>query len=323
MGGNSSAFDEGSERERCLTENRKTPKTNIKYYNAPLNDDSCPFLDIPPYIIERMCGFLNLNELSNLSQSCKVLDRLVGEYLRHECCSTSVIGSYREFVRKHGNLISLRERRVLEDINSQSGLGESSVEDEESISRVTRYKMLENSWMLSNVERRVSLCHHSVHVPHRGTGYITTPSDADLDRNVLHVDDVCWLQFSHKFKDVEPGTYSLGVLIKIGENFRMPLRARDFTEWTVDYPGDSKQQKVTVKVSKEWWQKLSIGEIPQSGSENLIVEWEDASQDWFCVSVRGVTVRRRGEVGFEMKDVVCPYWKSGLYFDFLQLYKTN
>ena len=89
--------------------------------DTTFDNDSCSFLDIPSIIFERICGFLNLNELPRLSQSCKVLDRLVGEYLRHKCCSSCIVGSYREFVRKYRNLATLKERRIMQDIDSQLG----------------------------------------------------------------------------------------------------------------------------------------------------------------------------------------------------------
>ena len=317
---NSSTSEEGSERERCFPVNERnvsklqTTKTAGKYYVAPLIDDSCPFLSVPPNILEKVCGFLDLPDISSLSQSCKYMDNFVGELLRHQCCSPLVTSAHRDFVRKFSDLSSLRERRVLADILRS--------EPEEEVSRVSRYRMLANCRMLASVERRVSTCQPAVCVPHRGSGYISTPPDPELGRNVLYVNSVCWLQVSHTFKAVEPGNYSLSLLMKIAEDWRMPLRSSDYTEWTVTYPGEAVEtEQIQVKVFKSWWQNLSDGEVPQSGSEHLKVRWEGDSS-WFHVIVPEVTVRRNGDVSLDMRDVVCPYWKSGLYFDYLQLIKT-
>ena len=107
--------------------------------------------------------------------------------------------------------------------------------------------------------------------------------------------------------------------MKVDTDLIMPHRAGDYTEWILSYPGASHEEQLSIKVYKQWWQELSRGEVPQSGARNLLVEWEEDKMDWFRVSIREVTVSRRGDLYFEMKDVVCPYWKSGIYFDFLDL----
>ena len=333
-------LDEGSHRERCLEGascgpeiSRSSISTKSNYYIAPLTEDICPFLEMPPNIAERVSSFLNLRDLSSLSQTSKVVDNLVGEFLRHECCSSAVIESYQRFARDYGgNLSTLAERRVLEDINRRINLvqspGESSLPvilvspgsglKEENISRVAQYKMLHYRRMFTNVVQRVSLCDPRVHFPHRGTGYVTTPIDRDLGRNIVSVDSVCWLQFSTTFEAVEAGDYSISVLLKVTPDLRLPHRSDDYTEWTVRYPRDLEDNELNVRVDKNWWSKLKNGEIPQSGSSNLIVKSENNS-GWFRVIIPRITVGKPGEVSLDMKDIVCPYWKSGLCFDFIQL----
>ena len=311
---NSRSLDEGSERERCLTGRDTRPRTSPNYYIAPLNDDSCPLLDMSPDIVERICRLLNLSDISSLSQSCSSLNNSVGEFLRHECSANALMSSYRDFLGKFENLSTLKERRVMADIKLP-------VSVEEEVSRMTLYRMLANRRMVEGLVSRVSLCDPEVCVPHRGTRYIHITSDEDLGRNILEVSSVCWLQISHTFKSVDPGTYSVSLLLKLETNFRMPHTGDDYTEWTVNYPGDVGGQQVNVKVFKDWWQRIRRGETPQTGSGDLVVE-HDPSSDWIRVTVPGVVVRQRGEVCFDMKDVVCPWWKSGIYFDFLQLSRT-
>ena len=334
--------DEGSQRERCLESASCRPGSSsvaIKsnYYIAPLTEDICPILEMPPDILERICSFLNLKDLSSLSQASKDVDNFVGEFLRHECCSAAVIESYRRFARDYGeNLTTLRERRVLEEINSRINLVQSSGEgslpvilvsperenglETGNISRVAQYKMLHHRRMFTNVVQRLSLCDPRVHFPHRGSGYVTTPVDRDLGRTVVSVDNVCWLQFSTTFEAVEAGAYSMSVLMKVSPDLRLPHRSEDYTEWTVRYPRDQDDNELNVRVYKNWWNKLKNGEIPQSGSSNLIAESEN-DDGWFRVIIPEITVGKPGEVCFEMKDVVCPYWKSGLCYDFTQISK--
>ena len=335
---NSVNLNEGSERERCLEGSscRSGQATESNYYIAPLTEDICPLLEMPPNIVERVCSFLNLRDLSSLSQTSKEVDNFVGEFLRHECCSAAVIESYRKFARDYGeNLATLRERRVLEDIHRRISLVPSRSEislpvilisqqqtgpEDENISRVAQYKMLHYRTMFTNVVQRVSLCDPRVHFPHRGTGYVTTPIDRDLGRKIVSVDNVCWLSFSTTFDAVEAGDYSISVLMKVTAELSMPHRSEDYTEWTVHYPRDLDHNELNVRVYKNWWNKLKNGVIPQSGSNNLIVESEQNS-NWFRVIIPKITVCKPGEVWFEMKDVVCPYWKSGLCYDFIQISK--
>ena len=341
---NSSNSNEGSERERCLEGSSCRPgrseTTEYNYYIAPLTEDICPFLEMPPNIVEIVCSFLNLRDLSSLSQASKAVDNFVGEFLRHECCSAAVIESYRKFARDYGgNLATLSERRILEDINrrislvqspgerslpviliSQQESGPEREKEMENVSRVALYKMLHHRTMFTNVVQRVSLCDPRVHFPHRGSGYVTTPVDRDLGRNIVSVDNVCWLQFSTTFSAVEAGDYRISVLMKVTPDLSLPHRSGDYTEWTVHYPRDLDHNELNVRVDKSWWNKLKTGGTPQSGSNNLIVESESNS-GWFRVIIPKITVSKPGEIWFDMKDVVCPYWKSGLCFDFIQLSK--
>ena len=180
--------------------------------------------------------------------------------------------------------------------------------------------MLQYRMMFTNVVQRLSLCDPRVHFPHRGTGYIPTPLDRDLGRNIASVDNVCWLSFSATFDAVEAGDYSISVLMKVSPDMSMPHRSEDYTEWTVQYPRDLEHNELKVRVYKDWWNKLSSGGIPQSGSNNLVVESENHS-GWVRVIIPKITVSKPGEVWFEMRDVVCPYWKSGIFFDFIQISK--
>ena len=57
--------------------------------------------------------------------------------------------------------------------------------------------------------------------------------------------------------------------------------------------------------------------------EGISVTWEEVTGErtgWVSVSLDPVTVTQ-GDIVFQMKDVECPGWKSGLSFDFLELIK--
>ena len=318
------APDDGSDRERVTSSMASTAR-KPSFYVAPLLDEStCPILGIPTNSLEKILSQVSLKDLTRVSQTCKYLNVAVGEFLRHQCSAAESLIKHHDFTRRLGHLATLSERRILEDIN----INVSGDDDEESkLSRVARYKLLHHTKIVEQMNHeRISVCDESVHFPHRGNeSYIVSRESPSLGRQIVTVREVCWLEIRHAFP-VTPGTYSVSIRVRIDtQRFRWPHRDTDATLFSVVYPSPSSstgQDSLVVSVYKPWWMRLK-----QQGAalitQGLDVTWEvvrpGERRDWFMVTLDPVTLTEAGDLVFQMKDVDCPWWKSGLSFDFLQL----
>ena len=196
-------IEEGSERER-IRENKNKDKLVTSYYIAPLLDDSCPILEVSRNIMEIIFSNLSLKDLSKFSQSCRVHNVLIGEYLRHLTCANQLEQKYSSFIQKHNKLLTMTEQGMKNEISSIL----SEIEDQRS--RQLRYKLLSFINRFDVDCKRISVADDEVGMPHRGnTRYVPIQHSDYLNRDIVHVNNVCWLAINYKFMDVNPGRYSL------------------------------------------------------------------------------------------------------------------
>jgi len=307
---------EGSARERFL----ENPSMK-EYYIAPLLDNSCPILEQPPTVMETICSFLSLKDLSRLSQTCQLFSSLVGEFLRHECCSSKLSASLVSFRTRNTGLLSQFEQQLMNSLDSQLAA-------DGDITRQAMYKLLANMEHYNKQVDRVSVVQETVGFPHRGNRtYVAVERDDKLGREVVRVREVCWLQVGYTWEGIRPGVFQVAVRIKIGDNFRWPHRAQEMTHWTVRWPGEGVGGEKVVMVNKEWWTMIKNKQTPgREVGQGLRVEWEEVKGEhtgWVRVILPVVLVETEGSISFELKDVECPWWKADLLFDFIELKKLR
>ena len=316
--------DEGSDRERVTSSMSSMAPSKPCYYIAPLLDEStCPVMDTPINSMENIFSQISLTDLSRISQTCKYFNVAVGEFLRHQCCAAESLLKHQDFVTRLGQLATRSELLILKDIQKSFSEDE---REESRMSRAARYKLLHHNQMFEQMnQNRISVCDERVHFPHRGNNhYILVGDDSILKRQIATVRSVCWLEISHTFP-VTPGTYSVTLRVRINHgNFRWPHGDRDATIFSITYPSPSGHDSCSVRVYKNWWKTLNEPWTPVHNVKGISVTWEKVSGDktgWVSVTMDPVTVTEEGGLVFQMKDIECPHWKSGLSFDFLQLTK--
>jgi len=335
--------DDGSIKDRIIHKLKQTKKgSSSSYYQAPLLDDStCPILEAPPNILEIIFSGLSLQELSQLSQACKQFDDQVGEFLRHECHARDLQPTkIYEFLQINRKLLTHLESELF--IHGDIVLSK----EKDELPRKMMYSVLylHHCRRLFINCRRVSITDDSVCFRIIGSfGY------ADhLDRNIVRVKRVCWLQFSHEFRDVSPGRYMVSVQVRVESNFSWPHDDSDPTQFIVKYPGAEAEVKTMSKnVFKNWWQQLYQNKTPSADiSDGVQVTWDEttlkndpsitpsplqsllyghemnnAPRPWVTVTLPEFMLTQPGSVSFELRDVECGWWKGGLSFDFIQLTK--
>ena len=307
---------EGSARERFL----ENPK-HKDYYIAPLLDNSCPIILQPLTVLETIFSSLSLKDVSSFSQTCKLFSSLVGEFLRHECCSSKLLASLNSFVSKNAGLLTLFEQQLTSSLQAQLAASTES-------NRQVMYKLLLNMEHYNRTVDRVSVVQEKVGFPHRNNpSYVVVERDDTLGREVVRVKQVCWLQVNHTWEGVRPGEYKVAIRIKIGENFRWPHRPEEMTQWTVKWPGEGVGGERVVLVSKDWWNCIRNRQTPSlEVGQGLSAEWESVKGNltgWVRVEMPKVVVEKEGQVSFELKDVQCPWWKGDILFDFIELRKFS
>ena len=316
--------------------NRKTET----YYVAPLLDNnSCPIALQPHSILEQIFSNLDLQDLANLSVTCKLFNDTVGEFLRHECCSSKLLDILNKFVNQNSGLLTQFEKFETDSMLSEMWWCTDSIQERvkgnSCLSRKGMYKMLTKIERYKKALTRVSAADERVGFPHRGNNnYVITEMDDILGREVVRVKSVCWLQVNYTWEDVKPGVYKVAMMIKIGRRFTWPHRSSDMTEWRVTYPGfgvdgiggvGGECEKL-VMVNRDWWNCLDKLQTPtKKVGQGLSVEWVELGDhgfdknSWIRVEMPEILVVEEGNVSFELKDVQCPWWKSDILIDIIEL----
>jgi len=301
----------------------KGRKNRKKYYNAPLLDkNSCPISDQPFSILEQILSTLSLEDLASLSLTCKLFNNTVGEFLRHECRSRKLQDSLQKFVNTNSCLLTHKEKQLV-------GTLQVHLSNDSCLTRQGMYMLLHNMNHYKKTVYRVSVVEEKVGFPHRGNdSYVVTMWDANLRREVVWVKSVCWLQVNYTYENVVPGVYAVAMVIKIGERFTWPHRAGEMTEWIVRWPEKKVGGERHIMVSRDWWRCLEKGQTPSTEiSQGLRVEWEEVKNwrktGYIKVEMPEIIVEEKGNIEFDFKDVQCPWWKSDLLIDFIELRKLN
>eukprot|EP00092_Neocalanus_flemingeri_P031509 GFUD01034219.1.p1 GENE.GFUD01034219.1~~GFUD01034219.1.p1 ORF type:complete len:331 (+),score=110.68 GFUD01034219.1:362-1354(+) len=291
-----------------------------KYYMAPLLDNSCPILEQPSTVVEAICSFLSLKDLSSLSQTCKLFSSMVGEFLRHS--SSKLSSSLDSFVTKNAALLTQFEKQLTDNLQSQLDL---SINIDKDLSRQAMYKMMVNMEHYIKQVDRVSVLQATVATcTARIKERVAVGRDDKLGRDVVRV-EVNQLQVGHTWREVRPGLYRVSVRMKIGYNFKLawPRRGEDMTHWTVRQPGGD----MVVIVSREWWNMIKNKKKPgRELGQGLGVEWEEVKGEqtgWLRVDLPEVVVEKVGNVSFELKDKEYSWCEKELFFDFIEIRKCG
>ena len=293
-------------------------------------------VNVPDNIMEMIFHNLSLHDISRLSQTCRIQNEKVGEFLRHECLVKNIeTDKIKAFLDENKHLLTVMEQEIFNNMKFQRSL----LWRYDNVSFVDRRLLYKALYLLENNQlhlnsQRVSLADPAVFFPHRGNdnyapigeghegNYISLRYCDILGRNIVTVKSVCWLEFAYNFEDVEPGKYSISFKIKIEEDFQWPHDDADPTELTITHP----EGEVRREVFRDWWEQLhdeDDGEM-MDVVDGVTVTLEESYEDeiaWISVTLPQFVMSTTGDVRFHYRDVICDWWKEGLSFDYIQLSK--
>lgn len=274
---------------------------SVKYSaNVCLTDIDCDSL---MYIFDN----ISLYDLSNVSCTCKQLDRIVSLYL-HSKCTDALLCNWIRFLSNHGNILTENEKKVRH------------IRFKEPLTKVDFYRLLNVTSQSSIVYYRVSLCDDAVSVLGKtNASHVKILSDKVLCRKIMHLDRVRWLLIRHSWSCEDPGYYRIGIRIRLECNFNWPHSVNQLTEWTLTYPSANKDIRKSVHtVNKGWWKQIWRKENPSSGPLRVIKDGM-----WMKILLPIVEVASVGTMSLEVRDSHCNFWKGGISFDFLEVQKVQ
>lgn len=263
-------------------------------------------LQLPPELVYHVLDYIPPHDISKVSRSCSVLNRLVRSYLWFKVTS-ELLSEWSYFLDHNSGLLTVQERLVDHIRKEQDILDIKSI-----------YRLLSLKTDTLGQIRRVSCLEDDVTVVSDKDVIILW--DERLSRNVRLVDRVRWLQMTYTWQLEDPcsGKYKVSVRLRLEKNFTWPLTRDQPTVWTVKYPEEAAQGKLEVEVDKKWWRMIWRKEQPEG---RLKVVLED--DGWVSVIFPVIYVTKTGPVTVELRDTVCNYWKGGVKFDYFQICKIS
>lgn len=150
--------------------------------------------------------------------------------------------------------------------------------------------------------------------------YIRTERDDQLQREVVHLISVCWLLFRIHLGYHTRGNYTL--------RMRFKNQGRDFSS-DGDAPGelsvvrvltDSVVKIITEEIGFPAWKKMARGGFDQSALRFSTLA--QGSDGWMYLVMR-FTLSVDSELMFEFSDTKNGWWKSNMYWDFVEIQKYS
>ena len=291
-------------------------------YCAPLLTDTCPLLEQPAGVVERVLGHLTVRELAAVAATCTALRAAVEELLRHEAASLNLGLAMAAFRTMVGSLVTEAEGRAMGRVEGAGVAG-------------GRYRAVAEGRALlrhySQQVNRISCAAEEVVVPHRNNpSYYTLRREEVLGREVVELREVCWLAVEHTWEGVGEGRWEVALRLSLLPTFSWPHREGQMSSWRVAWPGGEEEERV----GRQWWrmvqQRLDREVLaPREqviGGANLRVEVEVVEgrpTRWVRVVLPSFTTSTVGRVTLSFKDTECPWWKGGIAFDFLELRRLD
>ena len=284
------------------TKSASTPRLNliIPY------DGRCYLLEQSMDVLEKIFFRLTPRELALLSLTCRTMHLIVSQFLEHYCASYGLGRKLKAFYEVNADLLLPKEWVLKDRLECNS-----------------RHQLLLYSAMrqfVGNV-KRVSACDVE-EFDHLGTSsdcQIIKERDVALKRDVVVVKKVACLRFSHTFRHVTPGRYTLQIRLRLSNARWEKIHPQCPAVVTVTSKVAGKSEKMCVeqKIDPHWWGTI---ECHQSHSEfeNASVVF-DRDSDWFFLKLRSFSIVEEAEVKVTFDDSANPNWKHGAIFDFVEL----
>jgi len=158
-------------------------------------------------------------------------------------------------------------------------------------------------------------CFHHLDNP----SYIVRQEDSKLQRKVVYLKNVCWLLFNINLGFQKSGSYRVRMRYKVANKYRGQNSEEPGEVSVNQVSGESSVKIVSERIGFNSWSKLA----EQNGAESILEHSriEPSTDDWmYFVMPFALTVD--SELRFDFNDTVNPWWKSGMFWDFVELQRV-
>lgn len=294
---------------------------NVYNYTNPVNWTS-NLLGQPVDTLDIILSYLDAEELLNVSCTCKAMHTTIMRFIKHECSARNLENHLQDFKKTNEGLLTVQEQ-AMDRIADEDPLDQAAPAEELSSKERRRlWWLFKRKKYFDMKTLRISIADADrVGFAHRGTGYIPVEEDEELGREICNLLEVCWLHFDATFENVPPGLYAASVVLKVKRGCRMPHSDNQKTEWIVT------GAETNPRTGKQFWKELAMGRTPSAelcdGLSIHVVDNKKDSENWIAIQLPPVRISGAEAVNVAMKDIECPWWKSGIRFDFVQLKKIS
>lgn len=302
--------------------------SRLSFIVGPFSDGSecsrCYILEQSMDVLEKVFIRLTPRELALLALTCRAMNYIVGQYLKHYTASFGLKEKLRRFYEENGPVLLPKEVVLKDRLDANS-----------------RHELLLYSAMRQFVGtvRRASCCDLD------SFSFLPTPDclvkerDVALKRDVVVLKSVHRLHFRHMFRSVPPGWWVIGLRMRLS-NARWeapppqpgrppPSPAVVTVRSRAKYSqGGKKVELARQEIHPPWWSDLETQIVRETYNCHLISPDLDAAHltfdrdsDWFFLRLNPIRVEDHDgqDLEFEFCDCSNVCRKRGVIFDFVEL----
>lgn len=274
-------------------------------------DGRCYILEQSMDVLEKVFLHLSPRELALLCLTCRTMNLVVSEFLNHYCASYNLRMRLKQFYQRNQDLLLPKEIVLKDRLDANS-----------------KHQLLLYSALNQFVGevRRVSLCEvDQFDLLANDPKNIMKERDVALNREVVVIKRISWLYFKHTFQNVQPGSYSLQIRVRLSnarwDSHREPQVPCQIRVCQV-IQGSPIRTLSSIQIDPKSWSKIETHQyLPElDGSAQVIF---DRDSDWFFLRLNpfpiGSSPSSSSDIQIEFDDTENPNRKHGVIMDFLEL----
>ena len=181
--------------------------------------------------------------------------------------------------------------------------------------------------------RRIS-CLNVDTFPHSSNPeYFERSRNEYLERDVVTLITVCWLEIKHEINNVLPGQYHFVMRLMFTEDFSWPSGwgdSNDLVRFKVSWnDGDGSKRSIEMNFPSSLWDEIRDFIVDDKPIENMPVncafEKNDNEHGWFNIRILEpiCLLAENTDVFCQFSDIENGWWKSGIAWDFIELVPCN
>jgi len=318
------------------------PGRSLPPHLPPPQDGRCFLLDCHADIFEMVLDRVSTRDLVALMVTSNSAKGVIDQYVEHRLKKDQRLDVLKNFLSTNPLILQeVQARRKLEKLKAQKG------DRHVNVVHLKLVRSILDKIGTGSLIRREHV-YDADDFPHLGNpAYIVRHGSDELNREVVHLREVCWLHFVKDFKAVPRGRYRASLRVRALPNLRWGWGTDDaenevttitvgtIAKGSAGGPGrrgrgeeeggkECVRPLVSQLVPKSTWMKMAkrtTGPLKYQLDPPARILFDTTSSDsWAWIHLAPFEVAEdEATVRFEFRDFDNPWWKSGMQWDFIQL----